>query len=100
MGNRPYILYIQLIGSPEDWRREKKTCNTGHSLVITDPTTTPAVASLAMGERTGSRVLWRLWSHVLIVRSFVAYNPSPGSLLLHNHSSPQFFLLFSDFAKF
>ena len=33
-----------------------KTYNTGDSLVVTDPTTDPAVASLSMGERTGSRV--------------------------------------------
>ena len=33
-----------------------KTYNTGDSLVVTDPTTDPAVASLTRGERTGSRV--------------------------------------------
>ncbi|OTB19480.1 hypothetical protein K445DRAFT_53455, partial [Daldinia sp. EC12] len=42
----------------------KKTYNTGDSLVVTDPTTSPAVSSLSMGERTGSRVFCFLWSYV------------------------------------
>ncbi|KAK0613873.1 hypothetical protein B0T14DRAFT_527194 [Immersiella caudata] len=35
----------------------KNTYNTGDSLVVTDPTTSPALTGLSMGERTGSRVL-------------------------------------------
>jgi hypothetical protein len=42
----------------------KKTYNTGDSLVVTDPTTNPALRSLTMGERTGSRILYELWSYV------------------------------------
>ena len=42
----------------------KKTYNTGDSLVVTDPTTSPAVSSLSRGERTGSRVLYCVWSYV------------------------------------
>ena len=42
----------------------KRTYNTGDSLVVTDPTTSPAVAGLSMGERTGSRILRHLWSYV------------------------------------
>jgi hypothetical protein len=34
-----------------------KTYNTGDSLVVTHPTTNPALLSLSMGERTGSRVV-------------------------------------------
>jgi hypothetical protein len=34
----------------------KKTYNTGYSLVVTDPTTNPALTGLTMGERTGSRI--------------------------------------------
>ncbi|KAJ3465206.1 hypothetical protein MRS44_005864 [Fusarium solani] len=44
-------------GDKEDRMAKKETYNTGHSPVVTDPTTTPAVASLTMGERTGSRIL-------------------------------------------
>ncbi|AEO54658.1 hypothetical protein MYCTH_2055988 [Thermothelomyces thermophilus ATCC 42464] len=36
-------------------KKRKKTYNTRHSLVVTDPTTTRALASLTRGERTGSR---------------------------------------------
>ncbi|KAK1855866.1 hypothetical protein CCHR01_01569 [Colletotrichum chrysophilum] len=43
-----------------------KTYNTGHSPVVTDPTTTPALTGLSMGERTGSRVLQWVWSYVMI----------------------------------
>ncbi|AEO66112.1 uncharacterized protein THITE_2044549, partial [Thermothielavioides terrestris NRRL 8126] len=42
-----------------------KTYSTGDSLVVTDPTTNPAVGSLSRGERTGSRVLYHLWPCVL-----------------------------------
>jgi hypothetical protein len=39
------------------WMEKKqKTYNTGDSLVVTHPTTNPALLSLSMGERTGSRV--------------------------------------------
>ena len=44
--------------------KNKKTYNTGDSLVVTDPTTGPAVTGLSMGERTGSRVFQYLWSYV------------------------------------
>ncbi|KAK0711936.1 hypothetical protein B0H67DRAFT_493921, partial [Lasiosphaeris hirsuta] len=33
-----------------------KTYNTRYSLVVSDPTTSPALTGLSMGERTGSRV--------------------------------------------
>ncbi|KAK1625588.1 hypothetical protein BDP81DRAFT_327607, partial [Colletotrichum phormii] len=46
--------------------RQKATCNTGHSPVVSDPTTTPALTGLSMGERTGSRVLQWVWSHVML----------------------------------
>src|SRR5690348_16715730 len=45
---------------------QKKTCNTRHSLVVTDPTTTRALTGLAIGERTGPGVFSWLWSHVLV----------------------------------
>ncbi|CAF3457573.1 unnamed protein product [Fusarium graminearum] len=41
---------------------QQKTYNTGDSLVVTDPTTNPALRSLTMGERTGSRIFYELWS--------------------------------------
>ena len=33
---------------------KKEAYNTGDSLVVTDPTTNPALRSLTMGEQTGS----------------------------------------------
>jgi hypothetical protein len=38
-------------------KKAKKTYNSRYSLVVTDPTTNPPVASLTMGERTGSRIV-------------------------------------------
>jgi hypothetical protein len=49
-------------------RKHQKTYNTGDSLVVTDPTTDPAVGCLSRGERTGSRVLNHLWSYVKVER--------------------------------
>ncbi|KAH8900525.1 hypothetical protein GQ53DRAFT_862813, partial [Thozetella sp. PMI_491] len=46
-------------------KKKKKTYNTGYSLVVTDPTTNPALTGLSRGERTGSRVLQWIWSYVL-----------------------------------
>ncbi|KAK1977704.1 hypothetical protein LZ30DRAFT_600699, partial [Colletotrichum cereale] len=44
--------------------KSPKTYNTRYSLVVTDPTTNPALTGLSMGERTGSRVLQWVWSYV------------------------------------
>ena len=51
----------------------KKTYNTGYSLVVTDPTTNPALPGLSWGERTGSRVFLEVWSYVLamVAASFI-----------------------------
>ncbi|KAK1843508.1 hypothetical protein CCHR01_13854 [Colletotrichum chrysophilum] len=49
---------------------KKITCNTEHSLVVSDPTTTSALAGLSMGERTGSRVLQWVWPHVVVSRRY------------------------------
>ncbi|EGZ73651.1 hypothetical protein NEUTE2DRAFT_60889 [Neurospora tetrasperma FGSC 2509] len=46
-------------------QKEKKTYSTWDSLVVTDPTTSQAISSLSMGERTGSRVFYYLWPYVL-----------------------------------
>ncbi|KAL0936977.1 hypothetical protein CTRU02_209193 [Colletotrichum truncatum] len=46
--------------------KKYKTYNTRYSLVVTDPTTNPALTGLSMGERTGSRVFQWVWSYVLI----------------------------------
>ena len=45
-------------------KKRKKTYNTGDSLVVTDPTTNPALSGLTRGERTGSRVFQMVWSYV------------------------------------
>ena len=41
------------------------TCNSGYSLVVTDPTTDPPHCSLCMADRTGCPVLYKVWSHVV-----------------------------------
>ena len=58
---RHRIKYYEDIMQP----KKTKTYNTRDSLVVTDPTTNPAVSGLTRGERTGSRVLQILWSYVL-----------------------------------
>ena len=52
---------------------KKETYNTGDSLVVTHPTTGPAVGSLSKGERTGSRAFYRLWSYVSAKGTNVTY---------------------------
>ena len=47
-----------------DQEKGAKTYNTGDSLVVTDPTTSLTLTNLSRGERTGSRVLQRVWSFV------------------------------------
>ncbi|KAJ9133656.1 hypothetical protein NKR19_g8960 [Coniochaeta hoffmannii] len=42
----------------------KKTYNIRDSPVVTHPSTSLTITSLSMGERTGSRVFWYLWSYV------------------------------------
>ena len=50
----------------------QKTYNTRDSLVVTDPTTDLALTNLIKGERTGSHVLSRIWSYVVVrSRNFV-----------------------------
>ena len=56
-----------------------KTYNTGDSPVVTDLSTDPAVGSLSKGERTGSRVLYRLWSYVLVESVIEGYRVASGS---------------------
>ncbi|AEO60044.1 hypothetical protein MYCTH_2066278, partial [Thermothelomyces thermophilus ATCC 42464] len=53
--------------------KQKKTYNTRDSLVVTDPTTNRALASLTKGERTGSRAFWRVWSYVIVLYSQMHY---------------------------
>ena len=62
------------LGRQKKKRKEKKkTYNTGDSLVVTDPTTDPALSGLSMGERTGSRVLHWVWSYVKCLVSSSTY---------------------------
>ena len=49
---------------------EKKTYNTGDSPVVTHLSTDPALSSLSMGERTGSRVFLEVWSYVIALLIF------------------------------
>ena len=49
----------------EEQNTEKKNIqHQGDSLVVTDPTTSPALTDLSMGERTGSQVFQWVWSYV------------------------------------
>ncbi|KAJ9155818.1 hypothetical protein NKR19_g4440 [Coniochaeta hoffmannii] len=48
----------------EEKKGKKETYNTRDSPVVTHPSTSLAIVCLSMGERTGSRVLRRLWSYV------------------------------------
>ena len=56
---------VLLEGEKRTKKRTKKTYNTGDSLVVTDPTTSPALRSLCTGERTGPSIFYELWSYVL-----------------------------------
>ena len=53
---------------------KNKTYNTGDSLVVTDPTTSPALRGLCLGERTGPSVFHELWSYVIVYASSRPYN--------------------------
>ena len=55
-------------------KNKKKTYNTGDSLVVTDPTTNPALSGLTRGERTGSRAFQMVWSYVKELRFIDGYN--------------------------
>ena len=59
--------------------KNKKTNNSGDSRLVTDVNTNPPVSSLSTGERTGSSVLWNLWSFVVYLRfewHIIAHNCS------------------------
>ncbi len=46
-------------------KMEKKTYNSGRSLVATDPATDPPLCSLYKADWTGCLVLYKVWSNVL-----------------------------------
>ena len=52
----------------------KKTYNSRYSLVVTDPTTNQPLSRLTMGERTGSRIFYWVWSYVLCISTNTVYN--------------------------
>ncbi|KAK1701495.1 hypothetical protein BDP55DRAFT_625708 [Colletotrichum godetiae] len=61
---------IQTVTSPtsthkKQHQQKSKTYNTRYSLVVTDPTTDPALIGLSMGERTGSRVFQ--WDEGIVI---------------------------------
>ena len=56
--------------APQEWMSTKITYNTKDSPVVTDLSTSLALASLTRGERTGSRVFWQVWSYVIDVGVF------------------------------
>ena len=57
----------------------KKTYNIGDSLVVTDPTTNPALRGLSRGERTGSRVFHVVWSYVVVVPLVAPYEAASAT---------------------
>ncbi|OTB11048.1 hypothetical protein K445DRAFT_69082, partial [Daldinia sp. EC12] len=71
-------------------KAKRKTYNTEDSPVVTDPTTSSAVSSLSMGERTGSRVFCFLWSYVIICGVVKTYIPAFTRLYTRplNRTSP------------
>ena len=62
-------------GNKKEFVGAKRTYNTGYSLVVTDPTTNPALTGLSRGERTGSRVLQWIWSYVLDAGTALCFVP-------------------------
>ena len=58
---------------PRQQKMTQKTYNTGDSLVVTDPTTSPALSGLTRGERTGSRAFQMVWSYVVEDASIASY---------------------------
>jgi hypothetical protein len=50
---------------PSGFKKDKKTYNSGYSLVVTHLTTNPPVRCLSTAERTGSSDFNALWSYVL-----------------------------------
>ena len=73
---------VRVFNKGKKTRGTKRTYNTGYSLVVTDPTTNPALTGLSRGERTGSRVLQWIWSYVLVMR------PVLGYILVFSESAP------------
>ena len=63
-------------GQKQKSNKMQKTYNSRCSLVVTDPTTNLPVGSLSMGERTGSRAFYHLWSYVEDVPHSLVYNDS------------------------
>ena len=62
--NKKLVIGGTVVTIIEKGKKRTKTYNTGDSLVVTDPTTNPAISGLSMGERTGSRAFQILWSYV------------------------------------
>ncbi|TID02204.1 Highly reducing polyketide synthase cla2 [Colletotrichum higginsianum] len=84
---------IDLSQSPKE-SKKILTYNTRYSLVVTDPTTNPALTGLSMGERTGSRVLqWTLFAQIFCtagsedkVRHLVNECGIPRDRIFHSRS--------------
>ena len=57
-------------------KRQKKTYNSGYSLVVTHLTTNPPVRCLNRAERTGSLVFNVLWSYVKEWKYIFVYEAS------------------------
>ena len=64
---------MKMNGTKETVKEKEKTYNTGDSLVVTDPTTNPALSGLTRGERTGSRAFQMVWSYVEVKALFSPY---------------------------
>ena len=69
-------------------KAKKKTYNTGDSLVVTDPTTSPALRGLYSGERTGPSVFHELWSYVAVCSRSKTYNGIPPDVVQWPRSPP------------
>ncbi|KAK0619129.1 hypothetical protein B0T14DRAFT_566022 [Immersiella caudata] len=86
-------VFCQFVGPRQlGSKTSAKTYNTGDSLVVTDPTTSPALTGLSMGERTGSRAFQ--WCRLPTVHPKFVVPSSSGS------KSASVRLLGSSVAKF
>ena len=64
---------VRLSGQNKNGHKSAKTYNTEDSPVVTDLSTSSAISSLSRGERTGSRVLYYVWSYVLVTTFAVPF---------------------------
>ncbi|UQC74058.1 uncharacterized protein CLUP02_00705 [Colletotrichum lupini] len=76
------------VGTYHTTRINQKTYNSRYALVVTDPTTNPALIGLSMGERTGSRIFQ--WKEVCVVVKSGIPEPSLDSTKEHERDNREY----------